>query len=112
MLQADIFTQKLQVRQPFMRRHRMAAEREILFSLAQSLYKVAPQNSLALHLVMNKALEDNDYQLVLIYAEELLKQNPQMSLAIRSKLQALEELNRFNDGVSYTRAYLKDHRSS
>ena len=84
-------------------------EREILFSLAQSLYKVAPQNSLALHLVMNKALEDNDYQLVLIYAEELLKQNPQMSLAIRSKLQALEELNRFNDGVSYTRAYLKDH---
>ncbi|MCK9316151.1 MAG: tetratricopeptide repeat protein [Verrucomicrobia bacterium] len=76
-------------------------------SLATSLLVIAPDQPVALGYAMVQALNDQNYPVVLKYAESLLKQNPASNPAFEAKCIALFGQGLFRDGVAWTDAKLK-----
>ncbi len=76
-------------------------------SLAASLLVIAPEQPVALGYAMVQALNDQNYPVVLRYAESLLKQNPTSNPAFEAKCIALFGQGLFRDGVAWTDAKLK-----
>ncbi len=71
-------------------------------SLAASLLEVAPEQPVAVGYAMVQALNDQNYPVVLKYAESLLKQNPANNPAFEAKCIALFSQGLFREGIAWT----------
>lgn len=76
-------------------------------SLAASLLVIAPEQPVAVGYAMVQALNDQNYPVVLKYAESLLKQNPANNPAFEAKCIALFAQGLFRDGIAWTETKLQ-----